>query len=52
MRVLSCPAVFCGLRRHIDVRPDRPPELRLITCGGGVDERRHGYRDNLVVYAA
>ncbi|RNL84620.1 class F sortase [Halostreptopolyspora alba] len=27
------------------------PELRLITCGGGFDERRRSYRDNVIVFA-
>jgi hypothetical protein len=27
------------------------PRLVLITCGGPFDQVRHGYRDNLVVYA-
>ncbi|MFC4910754.1 sortase domain-bontaining protein [Actinomadura gamaensis] len=27
------------------------PELRLITCAGRHDEKRHAYDDNLIVYA-
>jgi hypothetical protein len=27
------------------------PELRLITCGGELDETGHNYRDNVIVYA-
>ncbi|MER5884846.1 class F sortase [Streptomyces sp. NPDC001941] len=27
------------------------PELRLITCGGGFDEKAHRYRGNVVVFA-
>lgn len=27
------------------------PELRLITCGGGLDADRHSYRDNIIAYA-
>jgi Sortase domain len=27
------------------------PELRVITCGGGFDQARHSYRDNVIVYA-
>ncbi|HUQ55980.1 class F sortase [Lentzea sp.] len=27
------------------------PELRLITCGGGFDEKARSYRDNIIVYA-
>lgn len=31
--------------------PTAGPELRLITCGGGFDRIRRGYRENLVVFA-
>ncbi len=31
--------------------PTPTPTLRLITCGGSYDHRRHEYLDNLVVYA-
>jgi hypothetical protein len=27
------------------------PALRLITCGGGFDQREHSYLDNIIVYA-
>ncbi|MCA1671456.1 MAG: class F sortase [Actinobacteria bacterium] len=26
-------------------------QLRLITCGGELDQERHSYRDNIIVYA-
>ncbi|QKW39135.1 class F sortase [Actinomadura sp. NAK00032] len=28
------------------------PGLRLVTCGGAFDRAAHGYRDNVIVYAA
>ena len=31
--------------------PVRYAGLRLVTCGGPFDYRRHSYRDNLIVYA-
>jgi sortase (surface protein transpeptidase) len=32
--------------------PATAPSLRLVTCAGAFDRRRHSYRDNLVVEAA
>lgn len=32
--------------------PTPDPSLRLITCGGTFDYRRHHYRDNVVAYAS
>ncbi len=30
--------------------PTLQPTLRLVTCGGGFDESRRSYRDNVIVY--
>ena len=30
--------------------PTLQPSLRLVTCGGGFDEGRRSYRDNVIVY--
>ncbi|MET8151690.1 class F sortase [Actinoplanes sp. NPDC049668] len=31
--------------------PTLEPTLRLVTCGGGFDESRRSYRDNVIVFA-
>jgi hypothetical protein len=31
--------------------PTPDAQLRLITCGGALDARRHTYADDVVVYA-